>query len=390
MPDGSPSILILSVTAGSGHMRAASAIRAAFGDEDPGRNVIILDTFRYTSPFLERLILGAYMEMLRFTPSFYGYIYRRSEMGQPLAGYAKTEFNRLLSMFSASRLIRYIDELSPEAVICTHPFPLGVLSSIRQRGGLRYFTVGVITDFIIHPFWVFPEVDLYLVGAGLLAGDFAGFGIPVEKVYATGIPIDPAFARPVDRWAVRSGCGLQPDLPTILVMGGGLGLGPLAESVRALASMDRRCQLMVVAGNNDQLREKILHMAPDLPNRVCVMGYVNNIRDLMAASDIMVSKAGGLSCAEAMASGIPLFILDPLPGQEERNTRFLTSAGAAVEVGRVGDLVEKVTICLDKPDILRAMSEAALRTGRPEAAASSVRLIKSMISDFYSGGSTCI
>jgi processive 1,2-diacylglycerol beta-glucosyltransferase len=375
MPEKRRIILILSVSAGSGHMRAAEALRSAFREDDPQCEVIILDTFKYTTPILEKLILGTYMEMLKYTPAVYGYIYSRSEKGQPLSDYAKTEFNKLLSRFSAGKLLSFINRHSPEAVICTHPFPLGVLSAIRQGGEFGCFTVGTVTDFVIHPFWVFPEVDLYLVGAPELAGDLVGCGIPPQRVEATGIPIDPVFAAPVDREAVLRGYGLDPALTTILVMGGGLGIGPLPESVRALGAIEERCQVVVVTGNNKQLREKIEQMAPGLANTVCPLGYVHNVHELMASSDILVSKAGGLSCAEAMATGIPLFILDPLPGQEMRNSQFLTSTGAAVAVEGMRDLVEKITFCLKDPALLKEMSGAALRMGRPDAARTAVWLI---------------
>ncbi len=379
MPGRRRSIVILSVSAGTGHMRAAAALRSAFQEDDPECRVSILDTFKYTTPLLEKLILGTYMEMLRHTPALYGYLFSRSERGRFLSGYVKTEFNRLLSRFSAARLLKYINEHSPEAVICTHAFPLGVLSAIRRQGQYGCFTVGAITDFIIHPFWVFPEVDLYLVGAGKLAEDLVDCGIAAERVQAAGIPIDPVFTAPVDRKAVLSGLGLEPGLTTILVMGGGLGMGPLHESVQTLGSLDLPCQIIVVTGHNVQLKERIEQMAPGLANPVRVLGYVNNVNELMASSDIMVSKAGGLSCAEALAAGIPLLIMDPLPGQEQRNTQFLSSAGAAVAVNGVRDLVEKVTRCLNQPALLKEMSLAASRMGRPDSARAAVRLIKNRL-----------
>ena len=376
------SIVILSVSAGAGHMRAAAALQAAFREDHPDCEVIILDTFKYTSPFLEKLILGAYMEVLKYSPGVYGYIYSRSEKGS-LSGYAKSEFSRLVSKFSAVRLQRFLDRHNPGAVICTHPFPLGVLSDLRRRGEYGYFTAAAVTDFIIHPFWVFPGIDLYLVGAGQLVGDLVGYGISGESVRATGIPIDPVFASPVDRRAVLCGYGLDPDLPTALIMGGGLGLGPLADSVRALGSIRRRLQTIVVTGNNSDLRERIAQMAPGLANPVLALGYVDNINELMTSSDLLVSKAGGLSCAEALATGLPLFILDPLPGQEQRNSRFLVSAGAAVELNGVDDLVEKISSSLDQPAKLQEMSAAASRLGRPNAAREAAGLILEKISDYY-------
>ncbi|MHB8158159.1 MAG: MGDG synthase family glycosyltransferase [Desulfocucumaceae bacterium] len=374
------SIVILSVSAGTGHLRAAEALKKAFQEECPYFDVTILDTFRYTSPFLEKLVLGAYMEMIKYTPSLYGYIYSRSEKGQPLSGLAKDEFTRILNRFSSTRLVKYIEEHNPEAVICTHPFPLGMLSSLRRSGDLDYFTVGVITDLTIHPYWVFPYVDLYLVGDGKLADDLAGFGIPPQKIYATGIPIDPFFGAYVDRKSVLGGLGLDYGRTTILVMGGGLGLGPLAYSVRELGNIEHGCQLIVVTGKNTPVKEKIDRLAPGLKNPVRTLGYVGNVHQLMACSDLMVSKPGGLSCSEALACGLPTFLLGAVPGQEERNSSFLTSAGASVAVCGVRDLGGVVSECLRHPWRLKEMSDSAVRLGRPYSAIAAARVINSSVS----------
>lgn len=371
-------IVILSVSAGFGHMRAATALESALRLSDPGLDITILDTFKYTSPLWEKIVNGFYMEMIKVSPSIYGYIYNRSEKGQPLSGFAKKEFNFLLSKFSAAKLAEFINDCEPDAVICTHPFPLGVLSAVRNQREPKYLTVGTITDYTVHPCWVFPETDLYLVGHEKLIDDLAGYGIPIEKIYATGIPIDPAFVTS-DNGGMLDELNMDPSLPTILIMGGGLGLGPLTESVLELGSLDKQCQLLVVAGNNAPLKEKIDLMASCFQNRVCTLGYVDNVHQLMAISDIMVSKAGGLSCAEALASGLPLFIVNPLPGQEERNSQFLISAGAAIAVNKVKDLTENILSCLCNPSRIKDMSDAASRMGRPDAAGMAADLILSRL-----------
>ncbi|MCL5058083.1 MAG: glycosyltransferase [Actinobacteria bacterium] len=378
MTAGCRNILILSVSAGEGHMRAAGALKAALLTVQPGSEVIILDTFRHTSPFLEKIILGAYMEMLKRTPYLYGYLYTQSEKGRTLSGFAKEEFNRLLSRFSAARLLEYIKKQRPDVVVCTHPFPLGVISTVKKSGAISCFSVGAITDLTIHPYWVFPETDLYFVGAEKLAGDLAGFGIPTERIHATGIPIDPSFGSVADRNSVLEGYGLDGSLATILVMGGGLGMGPLAESVKALGNLESSCQIIVVAGKNVQLKENVDSIAPGLKNTVRALGFVNNVHQLMASSDLMVSKAGGLSCSEALACGLPLFLLDPLPGQEERNSSFLEAEGAAVAVSGVGDLAEKISACLARPHRLKEMSGEAARLGRPDSAFLAAGLINSL------------
>ncbi|MGB9802521.1 MGDG synthase family glycosyltransferase, partial [Desulfofundulus sp.] len=368
-------VVILSVSAGTGHMRAAHALREAIQQSSPTAEVIILDTFRYTTPFLEKVILGTYMEMLKITPVVYGYLYRQAEWGQPLSGFAKQEFNRILNKLTAPKLVKFLNQTRPQVVVCTHPFPVGIMDRLKGQGLLRVPVVATITDFTVHPFWVFPEVDAYVVASEDLRTPFADLGIPLERVHATGIPIDPAFARPVDRSGVQQKLHLDPSLPTVLVMGGGLGLGPLVEVVQFLGNGPVPCQLLVVAGHNEQLRQRLLRLAGSNHHPTMVFGFVENIHELMSVASIMVGKAGGLSCAEALAKGLPIFIVDPLPGQEERNTEYLCRAGAAVQVSRVQDLGREVLSCLTDERRLGDMSAAAARLGKPHAAREAVELM---------------
>ncbi len=371
-------VVILSVTAGTGHMQAATAIKSAILEKNPQADVTVLDTFRYTSPFLEKVVLGTYMEMIKITPVVYGYLYRRAEKGQALSGFAKNEFTRIMNRFSSAKLIDFLEDKNPQAVICTHPFPLGILATQRRQNRFSPLIVGVLTDYTVHSYWVFPEVDCYLAAAPELLGEFSYYRIPPEKVYPTGIPIDLKYSARLDKTGMREKFGLNPDLPTILVMGGGLGMGSVAETVKALGTGTTPCQLLVVAGKNEQLRSKIERLARELANPAKVFGYVNNINELMTASDLMVGKAGGLTCAEAMAKGLPMFIYDPLPGQEERNAEFLVAAGAAVKIDRDGDLVKQVTDSIKNPVRLEAMSRSASALAKPDAAREAARLIVEM------------
>lgn len=379
-------VLILSVSAGTGHMRAASALKSAIIEENPAASVTILDTFRYASPLLDKVVLGTYMELLKMTPVVYGYLYRKAEKGQPLSGFMKTEFSRILNKVAANKLIHFLASERPQAVICTHPFPLGIIASLRAKGQFDIPFFATITDFTIHPFWVFPQVDYYLVPADDLRSPFKEYGIGLERVCATGIPIDPHFSLPVDRHSVRQSLGLNLETPTALVMGGGLGMGSLAEAVKALGGGKLPCQLMVVTGNNESLRLRLERLAASLPNNVKVFGFVNNIHELMTAADFLVSKAGGLTCAEAMSKGLPVFIDDPLPGQEERNTDFLVSAGAAIRVNGTENLARAVWSRLEEPGRLRAMSEAAARLGRPQSARAARDIIKQAVNAYWANG----
>ena len=370
-------VLIMSVSAGEGHMRAAAAIKQEILQRNANAVVTILDTFRYASPLIEKMVLGTYMEVIKMSPVIYGYLYRQAEKEKPLSGFAKQEFNRIINKLTAPKLISLIEQLKPQAIVCTHPFPLGVLTDLRRQGKCAVPIIAAITDFTVHPFWLFAEVDCYLVAAEPLVKAFADYGIDPNKIAATGIPIDPDFNSPKDRLALRKQWQMDPELPAVLIMGGGLGMGPLAEVVKELAASHLPCQLMVVCGRNEQLRNKL--NKANYPDTVHILGYLDNIQELMSACDMMIGKAGGLTSSEAMASGLPMFITDPIPGQEERNAEFLESAGAARLVRDPKDLIEQIKNYLTRPAWQAAMVEAARSIGRPRSAATAVDVIERLV-----------
>ncbi len=359
-------------------MRAAKAIEKALCEKHPAAQVTIVDTFRYASPILEKLVLGTYMEILKLSPAVYGYLYRQAERGRPLSGRSKIEFNRLLNIFTAPKLIRFIRDFSPQAIISTHPFSLGVLSMMKVNKDIDYPLLGVITDFTVHSFWVFPEVDCYLVGNESMIEDFVSFGILRDRVKATGIPVDPVFSNHLSKTVAREKLGLDVDVPTVLVVGGGLGMGPLYEAVVEIGESNYKCQLLVVTGRNAELYKKLLSIVPALKNRVLVFGFVEHMNVLMAASDLMVGKAGGLTCAEALATSLPILIVNPIPGQEERNAEFLEARGAAMKVDEE-KLAAMVGHCLEDKSLLEKMSLAAAHLAKPRAAYEAVGAIEEIV-----------
>lgn len=362
-------------------MRVAEALAAAIREENPSAQVFVLDTFRYASPVLEKLVLGTYMEMLKFTPAVYGYLYRGAEGKRPLAGLMKQEFNRLLNRVAAPRLTQFLQEVRPQVIACTHPFPVGILDQLKKKGLLHVPVVAAVTDFTVHPFWIFPRVEAYLVAGEDLKEEFCQFGYPVERVYATGIPIDPAFARPVDVQRLQRKLDLDPALPTVLVTGGGLGLGPLVEVVRRLMEGPVPCQLLVLAGQNEQLRRRLSRLTSGAAKPVRVLGFTQNVHELMSVARLMVGKAGGISCAEALSKGLPLVIVSPLPGQEERNAAYLCRAGAAVLVGRVEMVGQEVAALLADEERYRRMAQSAAELGRPRAAKEAAALMRLLVEE---------
>ncbi len=373
-------VLILSVSIGEGHMRAATAIKEAILKRDRYTEVNILDTFRSTNPIWDKMVSNTYMEILKITPAFYGYLYRLAEKESVLQGTAREEFNRVLNVVTAPRLGRLLNVYSPQVIICTHPFPVGVVNRLKERGEYTGLLVGVLTDFTVHPFWVFPEVDLYSIAAEEIKMTFKDYNFNLNSVHACGIPINSCFLDPVDKSEIKSKLSLQRNLKTILVMGGGLGMGPISDIVKVLGDGGIPCQVVVVTGYNETLRARLERMVPGFSNPVKVLGYADNVHELMSVADLMIGKAGGLTCAEALAKGLPIFIVDPIPGQEVRNAEFLCSAGAAVQVSSIKDLTNTVREYLNETRRLQKMSVSASRLGKPLAAQSIVREIESYVS----------
>lgn len=369
-------VLILSVSVGAGHMQAAAAMKKAILELNPQTEVTVLDTFHYTNPFWDKMLFNTYIEILKVTPLFYGYLYHLAEKERPFSNAAREEFNNVLNRLAAPKLIRFLNMYRPQVVVCTHPFPLGILDKLKEQGYFTEPVVVTLTDFIVHPFWVSPRVDLFSVATEEQKLSFQEYGIDMRRVCACGIPVDPCFADPIDRVAVQAGLSLNPEQKTVLIMGGSLGMGPLIDIVKALGSSSVSCQMIVVTGYNDALRMKLERMVSGLSRPVKVLGFVSNMHELMSVSDFMIGKAGGLTCAEALAKGLPLFIVDPIPGQEVRNAEFLSDAGAALLMSSVRELVQKVEEYINEPWRLKEMSTIAARLGKPRAARSIAGMIE--------------
>jgi processive 1,2-diacylglycerol beta-glucosyltransferase len=260
-----------------------------------------------------------------------------------------------------------LKEFRPDAVLCTHYLPLETLSWLRQRkDGLRPLVVSIVTDFEAHALWMEPCVDLYCVATEETKARLVARGAAAEKVVATGIPISAKFAAKTDVKAVRKALGLRDDLPVLLALGGGFGMGPLAKILAELDRVEQIFQTVVVTGRNEELRRELASQDRKHPTRV--LGYASNMHELMAVADLIISKPGGLTSSEVLAMGKPLFIVSPIPGQEAANSDFLLERGAAAKANRVEDLPFRLGQLLGTKKLTQ-MARAAKALGRPHAAA---------------------
>ena len=368
-----PRIVILHATAGSGHKRAAQAIAASIAEQRPAALVKEVDTLVFASRFYRSTYATGYNAMAARAPALWAALYHSSKMAPVNRGTAPVRL--AMDRLNLRRLVRVVEREQPEAVVCTHFLPVEALAPLRQQGRLTVPLYCVITDFVAHPFWVFPYVDRYFVASEPVRQELAGHGIPPERIEVTGIPIDPRFARPIGREAARARFGLPADQPVVLVMGGGSGVGPIEEVAARLAELRERPRVVALCGMNVRLRAEIERLPAAREGRILTLGYSHEVDLLLEAADVVVSKAGGLTCSEALVKRTPLVVFKPTPGQEVANARYLESGGAAVLADSAEDVAACVATWLADPERRERVREAAGRLAAPQAAATIARRV---------------
>jgi processive 1,2-diacylglycerol beta-glucosyltransferase len=305
-------------------------------------------------------------------PQLWGLLYRSWETAPLRRG---TPAARLLDRLNLRRLARVVEHERPDAVVCTHFLPVEALEPLRAQGRMDVPLFGVITDFGVHPFWAMPRVDRWFVAGTIAARELERHGVPRDRIAETGIPVDPRFARPVARAAARARLGLDLAVPVVLVMGGGSGVGPLAAVAELVAALAAAPTVVVVCGTNDSLRAEVESLPAAAAGRIRALGFTHEVDLLLEASDVLVSKAGGLTCAEALIKAVPMVIFRPTPGQEVRNAEILEAAGAATRAASAVEVAGAVAALLDDTARREAMREAARRIAHPDAARAVARQV---------------
>lgn len=364
-------ILILSASVGSGHVKAADALARSFRARPDVDEVLVDDSLDHTNVLHKQLYSSLYKRLSALVPEFLGWWYESSD--DP---WVSADKGRLaMDLVQAQPLINLVRDFKPDSIICTHFMPAGVLSHLIKTGKLDAELGIVVTDFHFHAFWITRAFHWYFVAQEDDKIHMEGLGLPGDRIHVTGIPVEPEFAEKADRAAVLKKHGLSPDRPTLLIAGGALGLSPAMAVVRSLLQLDRDFQTIIVCGRNEQLQEDIKDLVSEEADRFKVLGYTSEMPALMGAATLLLSKPGGLTTAEALARGLPMVILDPIGGQEERNSDVLLEAGAAIKCTEVTVLNHKIKRLLDDPTRITTMSENARKLGRPHAAADIAEIV---------------
>ena len=364
-------VLVLSAAAGAGHVRCAEALAAAFAAK--GIDAKHVEVLEYASYLFKKVYSDLYIELVNHQPAILGLVY--DAMDHPWQ-YRKRRL--ALDWLNTRPLVRLLLASPPRMAICTHFLPAEILLHLRRKKILDIPVGVVITDYDLHAMWLYRGVDWYFVACEETKVHMVALGIPPETIHVTGIPIDPAFSAAMEKAETRRALGLQPDRTTVLVSAGGFGMGPVESLVKALQEVRHPIQMAVVCGKNPELKSRLEGLpAPNHP--VKVVGFTTEIERWMAASDLLVGKAGGLTSSEALASGLVMVIVNPIPGQEERNSDHLLEEGVAIRCNNLPALAYKIDFLLSDKERFDRMRQAVHRLARPNAAADVVSLVSGTI-----------
>jgi processive 1,2-diacylglycerol beta-glucosyltransferase len=363
-----PRILVLAASVGAGHVRAAQAVELALRQTVPDAVVRNIDILDLTNAPFRKLYGQAYLDLVNKAPHVLGYFYDLMDQPSQSGKNRRDRFRLAVEKLNLRSFIRLLEEESWDLVINTHFLPAEIIASLRKTENLALPQVTATTDFETHRLWVNQPCDHYFTATEEGSLYLQHWGVPKTDTTAVGIPIHPVFAVAKDRQACCEKHGLKGDRPVVLQLAGGFGVGPIARIYGALLDVEVPLEVVVIAGRNESAREQLEKVHSPRRHRTKVMGFTSEIDELMAAADLVVSKPGGLTTSETLARGAAMVIVNPIPGQESRNSDFLLENGAAIKVNNVATLAYKVTALLREPERLARLKECARRLGRPRAA----------------------
>lgn len=364
-------VLIMSVSAGMGHIKAAEALEKTFAADKNVVEVINNDALQYTNKLFRDFYSTFYTSLVKSAPNFLGWWYKTSD--EP---WRTDTMRHMIDRLNTKPLVRFIQAYNPHIIVCTHFMPAGIISHLIATGQLQAQLSIVVTDFDFHAMWLSRAFHRYFVAIDETKAYLEMLGMPTDRITVSGIPIDPVFEQAVDRDKECAKLGFDPAKPILLLSAGALGVSPTDFILEQLLRLGQRAQILVVCGRDEALKRRIELRVHNLHDcAVQVFGYTDEMHRWMKIADLYIGKPGGLTTAEAVASGLPMCVFNPIPGQEERNCDHLLEEGIAVKCNDLITLPFKITKLLDDPARLVQMKRQGLAFAKPDAAQTVVRTL---------------
>lgn len=357
-------ILLISASAGNGHIRAAQAIEAYAQTKFPQIEVKHIDLYEVACSLVHWICSKGYIILINHLKFLWKLLYKMSDCsGNSIFGY----FQHWGERFFFRRILEEVKTFQPDDIVCTHFTPANILVTARNKGKISAKIWVQVTDFHLHLQWLCHGVDGYFVGCEKVKDDLVKQGIPEEQIVVNGIPIMPAFAKTYSRTECAQELGVDPEQKTYLLMSGGCaGHGILKDTQKILEI--EGFQLFVIAGRNEAVFQELCKIHPRYPQRLFPIAFTNHIERVMACSDLLISKPGGLSSSEAMAMGLPMIAYAPIPGHEEANAEMLKASQAAIRADNLTELVGAIQTLTKNPSQLESMHENIKKIAHPLAA----------------------
>ncbi|MED3564317.1 MGDG synthase family glycosyltransferase [Bacillus xiapuensis] len=364
-------ILILTGNYGEGHVQVANALQEAIQIRFPTLESVIVDFMEWVHPYSNQVSRFLFLQGVKNFPEIYGYIYQKTRK--------MNTFSNMMKKFLSTgigRMKTLIEEVQPTVVVSTFPLAAAVMSKLKSYGLSNVITVTTITDHTDHSSWIYPNTDQYLVGSKAVREALIKLGVEFDRITVSGIPIRQQFSQTFHREKICEKYGLDCYMPTVLVMGGGYGLiGDGGSTFQRFEEIPKQVQLFIVCGHNEKLQMKLREMLKNSKHLVHVTGYIHYVHEIMAISDVMITKPGGVTTFEAIAMKLPMLLYKPIPGQEQDNAKFLVRSGVAIEAQNERELTDLLTKLLCNVKLLQEMRENSKRFHPKEAAFALVEVI---------------
>ncbi len=367
-------ILVVTASMGSGHNKAANAVAEAIKRKYPVNKINVIDFMSTETAYFNSLVKDIYLKMLDHTPSVYEFFYKFTS--------DSTKGSTIQSVFAHAMkkdMRELIKKYEADMVICTHPFPCAAASYLKQTGEINIPLITVMTDFCVHQFWLYKNIDIYFTANDLLKKEMVNQGLLEERIFVTGIPVGYNFRVDYNRDDLLAKFKLEKDKPVALIMGGGLGLGGVKNTLCQLERLKKDIQILVITGANVALWSEMNEYAQHSKHKIFVWGYSHNIQEFMSVATFLISKPGALTISEALTRELPMILHDPIPGPEVDNAKFVSDNGAAIWVKHQDTLDAVVREVLSDATILPKLRNNAKVLKKPYASDNIADVIANML-----------
>lgn len=367
-------ILVVTASMGSGHNKAANAVAEAIKRKYPVNKINVIDFMSTETAYFNSLVKDIYLKMLDHTPSVYEFFYKFTS--------DSTKGSTIQSVFAHAMkkdMRELIKKYEADMVICTHPFPCAAASYLKQTGEINIPLITVMTDFCVHQFWLYKNIDIYFTANDLLKKEMVNQGLLEERIFVTGIPVGYNFRVDYNRDDLLAKFKLEKDKPVALIMGGGLGLGGVKNALCQLERLKKDIQILVITGANVALWSEMNKYAQHSKHKIFVWGYSHNIQEFMSVATFLISKPGALTISEALTRELPMILHDPIPGPEVDNAKFVSDNGAAIWVRHQDTLDAVVREVLSDATILPKLRNNAKVLKKPYASDNIADVIANML-----------